>query len=57
MTVERAAGEGIDYFFDFGCDCVASYKIGVIKNGAEKSFGQEVLDKHLLDDIRVDLWV
>lgn len=55
MTVEGAAGEGIDDFFDFGGDGVAPDKIGVVENGAEEAFSQQMLHEHLVDHIGADL--
>ncbi len=57
MTVEGAAGEGIDYLLDFGSNRITANKIGIIEDSAEEALGKQVLDEHLVDDIRADLWV
>jgi len=39
VTAEGMASEGIDHFFNFGSNRVATYKIGVIEDGAEEALG------------------
>ena len=55
MTIKGAAGEGIDHLFYFGSNRITPDKIRVVENSAEEAFGQEVLNKHFLDNICTDL--
>ncbi len=57
MTIERATGKRINDLLNFGSNRIPPDKIGIFKDGAEKAFGQKMLNKHFLNDIRTDLWV
>ena len=57
MTVKGVAGQCLDNLLNFGSNSIAVNEVGVIKDGAEETFGQKVLNEHLIDNICADLGV
>ena len=51
LATERLPDEFVNDVFDLACDDVSAGEGGVIKDGAEDAFGEDVLDEHLLDGI------
>lgn len=46
MAVEGAAGKRLDHLFDLDGDDIAVHEIGMVEDGMEEMFGQEVLHQH-----------
>ena len=56
-SVETAAHHNRNRFFHLLRDNIAAHKVGVIKNGAKKPFGQKVLRQHFHDHTGRNVWV
>ena len=57
VAVEGAAGQGLDDLLDFGGDDVAIDEVGIVEDGAEEAFGEQVLHQHLIDGVAAHVGV
>ncbi len=57
IAAEAVADESVDDTLDFKGDSVAAGELGVVEDGAEEAFGEEVLDEHLIDGFAADVGV
>ena len=57
VATEGVPNEYLDNVFDLACDDISAREVRVVEDGTEDPFRQQMLDEHLLNGSRGEVWV